>query len=371
MKRQSYKAIVILGIFYFLGSSAAFEPAYSATLKINVFEGFRLEMVIDHDRAADRFINPDARAKWNSAILPLFNKKDRQIPHFFAFSMMVPKLKASDLYVIYFNPWIDGALLTQWRQTSGKWKMDNFYLASGERIRGQINPQTPITDTSFLPVWLLSKGVFIRNVVAYYKDMRTRLMQLNIDQLLPWFALSAAERDADLYRVKLRMGYRSFMTAGYFKNATSGQMLNAALIKLKYDALTHKKRKLATYSQHADIIADLKPEIIESFKPNWIFTKNNIYSAIFSSIAMPRLFIFMNIQANGKIETALFSDLETMATVQTKASTPPAASVQPSPKVKQYTDAQGNKVEIITEKKNGTVTMTTRVNGKVTEVVNF
>jgi len=155
--------------------------------------------------------------------------------------------------------------------------------------------------------------------------------------------------------------------------------LTGAISKLKYDALSRNKKELASYSRHADMLGSLRPDIIKSLKVDWVFRDKDVYSVILTPPVFPRMFIFLNVNKTGKIETALLGDLETMAKMlRPSASTmryaKPAQSAppaQPGRKVQRYTDANGNQVEIVTEKRGGKVTMTTRVNGKVTEVLSF
>ncbi len=372
------KAVSILGMIIVGAAYLAGEYASSATLRMNVFERFRIDMAVAPAVAATKYMTPAALTKWNRNIMPSFDKKDRQVRHFFEFSVMMPKKKASDLFVIFFNPWVDGALFTQWKKSGETWMMNNFYLASGERIRGELTPQSVMRQSQILPIWQWYKGTFLRNIFSYYKDMRSRIAGKNIDEYLTWLSLSEPERKADLLRVSLRMGARVMMTDRYTAKDQGGPVLTGAFSKLKYDALTDNKTVLTSYSRHADILVGLRPEIIKSFKENWVFKKNNTYTTVLSSPLLPRSFIFMNVTANGIIEGALFCDLETMATMlRIAASTVGTAPVQPvraafpTRKVQRYKDANGNQIEIITERRGSKVTMTTRINGIVTEVLNF
>ena len=348
------------------------SPAMSDTISMNVFERFRQEMAIDRNAAAVKFMTPEALVKWSSSVLHHFNPKHGQLRHFFALSMQVPKVRGPDIIVLYFNPWIDGALLTRWRQTGNDWKMTDFYFASGERLRGELPLQFDIPPDQITPAWLRYKGIFLTNIAAYYGHMRTRLMDQTFDQVLPWFALSSQERDSVLFRIKLRMGLRKDMSDKYKAHPQSGRVLSGAFRQLVTDALSKNTPSLMRYSRQGDLIAGLRLDILTTLKANWIFTKGNIYSAVMNSAMMPRMFIFLNITTDGRIETALLGDLEAMA----RQPAPPAAAAAASPapptrKVQRYQDRNGNQVEVITEKKDGKVTMTTRVNGAVTEVVNF
>ena len=344
--------------------------AQADTIRLNVFERFRNEMVIDQKAAAAKFMNAGALHKWTTGFVPFFADDQGQLRHFFAFAMTVPKKKGELITMIYFNPWVDGALFTRWRAEGELWKLDDFYLASGERIRGEITAGAKIEGGNIPPIWLWFKGPLLRNLIVYYRDMRTRLLNLDGPDLAGWFSRSADERTNDLLRVKLRMSVRAKAAATYLANGRSGPVLAGAVSKLKYDALTHNKNNLAAYSRHADMLGALRPEIVKTFKENWIFTKDNVYTLILSSIAAPRLLVFMNINPSGRIEGALLADLETMAMwPQTPAQS--AAPAKAAAKVKTFTDAEGNRVEITTEKRAGKVVMTTRVNGKVTERVEF
>jgi len=304
------------------------------TVGMNVFERFRNEMAIDYSAATVKFMNPGALAKWNAEISPHFSVKDKQINHFFAYAMMVPKIKDADLFMIFFNPWVDGVFFTQWKEIGKTWKIVRFYVASGERIRGLITPNSVITSGHLPPIWLWQKATLLRSIYAYYKDMRARLKAMPVERCMSWFSLGRTEAVSDLLRVKLRMGARQKTTNAYTAINTGGPALNGAFSKLKYDALIGNKKSLNAYSRHGGIIADLRPEIIKTLKANWIFHKKGVYTTILSSAAAPRFFIFMNTANNGRIETALLGDLESMATMlQTSTITmPPARPTQPTGK---------------------------------------
>lgn len=293
----------------------AADAASSETVKMNVFERFRNEMALAHDVAAAKFMQPEALARWNSAVMPYFQIKDRQLSHFFAFAMIFPMRKDSDFYIIYFNPWIDGALLTQWRKSNQAWKVENFYLASGQRMRGEVTPQSVVSEYDILPVWLRQKGRFLRNIYAYYKYMRAQIVQTDINDYTAWFALSEQERAADLLRVKFRMRARLELAIAYLAASQAGPVLSGAFSKLKYDALTGGKARLSSYSRHADILVSLRPEVIKTLRENWYFKQNNVYSAVLSSPVAPRLFVFINVEPSGRIQGALLGDLESMASM--------------------------------------------------------
>ena len=81
----------------------------------------------------------------------------------------------------------------------------------------------------------------------------------------------------------------------------------------------------------------------------------------------------MTSTGNDKLEGALLGSLEAMATIKRTASARVQAArpAAPARKIQRYKDANGDQIEIVTEKRDGKVTMTTRKNGKVTEVLNF
>ena len=379
MAKKSSKTLFFLWVFMIMSLGQANDRACSATVKMNVFERFRHEMTRSQEAASAKFMTPRALAKWKRDVRPAFYKYDPQLSHFFAFAMLMPKQKGARFLLTFFNPWVDGALLTSWRKAGANWKMEDFYFASGERVRGEAAPGSVIRQSQILPIWQWYKGPLLRNIVSYYKDMRARLAAKKADEYLSWFSLGEAEKKADLFRVKLRMATREKLTGEYTVKSAGGPVLAGAFAKLKYDALTGNNVKLSKYSQHADILIELRPEIIKTLRENWIFKKNGVYSVILSSSLFPRSFILMNIETSGAIEGAFFCDLETMASMlRAAASTVPAAgAAQPvapakSPrKVQSYNDANGNLVEIITERRDGKVTQTTRINGKITNVVTF
>ena len=360
--------ILAIGMLFAMSMGRAWAED---TVPMNVFERFRYEMAIDRDAAAVKFMAPSALTKWLKTIAPNFDRKHGQIRHFFGLSMQLPKGQGADLHMIYFNPWVDGVMLTRWQLAGEDWKIVDFYLASGERLRGELTPQSAVTSQAVVPNWLGRRGVLLHNLGAYYKQMRALLLKSDISRLEAWFALDRAAGEADLLRVKLRMGLRSNMSGKYKSHAPTARILKAAFGKLVNDALGRNSAELARYSPQADILMDLRPEILKTLKANWIFSKGSVYSVFLGSAVMPRLYVFMNIDSSGRIETALYGDLEAMATYGEAAAAPEGRAAEPNRKVKRYTDAKGNKIEIITEKRDGKVTMTTRVNGKVTEVVNF
>ncbi len=378
MKRAHVAAVVfaafVIGVLSFSG-----DPAHSESRKINAFERFRTEMMLTPGTAAPAFMRPEALERWNRTVRPYFVKNIDELKDFFALSVIVARIRKPDMYLFYFNPWVDGVLLTRWKERGGGWKIEDIYLASGERVRGQDVSQAAITRSNLTPVWLLLKGTFIRNIVSYFKDMRARLMNGNIKSFLSWFSLQDVDSRADLLRVKLRVYARTIENAGYLSKSGIGPVLTGAISRLKNDALARNKKKLAGYSRHADMLGSLRPDIIKSLRVDWVFHDNGVFSVVLTPPVFPRLFIFLNVNRSGKTETALLGDLESMATMlQPAASTmrytrtaQPTKPPPPSRKVQNYKDAKGNMVEIITEKRGGKVTMTTRINGVITEVLTF
>ena len=370
---RAFAAFAIVAVC--LGSGRVFAQS----VEMNVFERFRNEMTVAHDVAAPKFMSPAGLAKWNRLVMPYFDRRDRQLSHFFAFSMLVFKGQGDDLFTIYFNPWVDGALLTKWQKIGAEWKMTDFYMASGERVRGEVTAPSSVTETSITPLWLQHPGALLMNIYAYYKEMRLRLVTKRVNDYLSWFALDDVERANDLLRVKLRMTARLDLAITYLAEGNTGTLLSGAFTRVRYDALTKDRKKLAKYSINGDLIADLKPEIIKTFRENWFFKKGDMYSVILSSPVSPSLFLFMNITAQGRIKSAFLSNLEAMANML-QTSTPTArpaapaaapAPTPPGPKVQRYRDDKGNLVEIITQNKGGKVVMTVKVNGKVTKVMKF
>lgn len=356
-----------------LTASFSNAEATSDTAKMNVFQLFRYEMTLAHDNAAPKFMSENALAKWNSSIVPSFAQRDRQLSHFFAFSMLVPKRNQGDFYVMYFNPWVDGVLLTKWKNAGEDWRVEDFYFTPGERVRKEITPQFVVTNRNALPVWLRLNGTLVGSINQYYNDMSLWLLSKDAGEYMGWLSLSTAERAFDLKLLQMRMRARLELAVINLSKTNSGSRLSGAFSKLKYDALTGDKQKLASYSRHGAAIADLPADITKTWRENWYLRKGNTFSVILSSPVQPNLFLFMSILDSGKIEGVLLGDLEIMALQlrNTKIKAQPAHTAPALRKVQTYNDAKGNRVEVITEKRDGKVIMTTRVNGKVTEVLNF
>lgn len=371
---DKYRAVMcILSVFVMAVIYPGPGQSRAESVNVNVFEQFRLEMANDYNAAARSFMTPEALTKWNAHIAPRFNVKSRQINHFFATSMMIPKLKGGGLFVLFFNPWVDGAFVTRWMKIDNSLKITNFHMASGERIRGLASPGAAITPGHLPPIWLWQKGTLLESIFKYYTDMRARLLAIPVEECMSWFSLGQREADLDLLRVKLRMEARQKTTDAYIKTGTGGPALTGAYAKLKYDALTGNTRSLSAYSADSEIIAKLKPEIIKGLEANWIFYQKGIYTTLLSSAIAPRYFIFMSSTDTGKIKGVLFLNLEIVATLKpaTATSMPREDSEVTTKKVLVYKDTNGDQIEITTEKRGNTVTMTTRRNGKVTEVLNF
>ncbi len=382
MIEKRVTAAGLLGAFMLVVTCYAIGPAQADVGKVNVFERFRIEMAFSPRTTAARYMNPAALANWNNGTLPYFTGGDKELSHFFALAMIVPKVKGADFYAIYFNPWVDGVLLTQWKKEAESWKIERFYLASGERLRGQATPQAVITNSNIPPAWMWQKGGFVQNILSYYKDMRARLVYKTVEQYQSWFSLDDIERKADLLRVMLRMRARVVMNAGFFAKDKGGALLTGAISKLKYDLLTRDTAALSSYSKDASLLVKLTPDIIKTLRQNWVFYNNGVYSLVISSPVAPRFFILMDVGATGRIRNAGLNDLESMASALPQSASTvryakPAASAigapptQPARKVQTYTNANGERVEIITEKRGGKVTMTTRINGVITEVLTF
>ncbi len=371
MAGKAHSMILFLAVCMIFVISPASAKTAPDTIKMNVFERFRYEMTIAHDEAAAKFMNAGALAKWNGSIMPYFGKRDRQLSHFFAFSMLVPKMNQGDFYVSYFNPWIDGVLLTKWKKTGEDWKMADIYFASGERARREITPRFTVSGKNALPVWLRLKGTLLNGIHQYYKDMSIWLLNKDVREYMSWLSLSAAARDLDLELVRMRMKTRLELALVNIAKSNSGPALSGAFSKLKYSALIGDKQKLASYSRHGDIIADLPPEITKTWRENWYFKNGNSFTVILSSPLQPRLFLFMSIYESGKIQGVLLGDLETLTGGVETAGPVRIEPVKTSRKVRRFTNAGGQTVEITTERRGAKVTVTTRINGVVTEALTF
>lgn len=307
------------------------SPAIADSQKLNVFERFRVEMTVDHIEAAGKFMSARALAKWNSSVMAYFDKPDRQLSHFFAVSIIIPKRKDVNFYLLYFNPWVDGALFTRWVQEDGNWKVDEFVFVSGQRLRGEVTPQSEVTQRDETPVWIRNNGTFLSNLYAYYKYMRAQIVQTPFADCLSWLTLEDRAQAAELLRIKLRMRTRVQLAILYLVRDRSGHILSNAITRLKYDALAKNRATLAGYSPHADILVDLKPEIVKTLRENWFFRHGNVFTVILSSPIAPRLFVFMNVLLNGRIEGVLMGDLESMADlVRGPVPPPPAKSEKPA-----------------------------------------
>jgi len=374
-KTNSGVLFLVLAACMIFVISPASAKTPSDIVKMNVFERFRNEMTIAHDLAAPKFMSAGALAKWNGSIMPYFGKRDRQLSHFFAFSMLVPKINQDDFYVSYFNPWIDGVLLTKWRKTGNDWKMEDFYFASGERVRREITPQFVVLQKHAVPVWLRYRGPLLKGLYQYYTDMSAWLLGKDVGEYMSWLALSETERKTDLTLLRLRMRARLETAIDVITKTNSGSVLSGVFSKLKYDALTKDKRKLAAYSRHADMLADLPAQITKTWRENWYLKTKNVFTVILSSPIRPRLFLFINVFDSGKIQGVLLGDLEVRAAMlrkaAAKAQTVSTTSRPPAKKVQKYKTANGDEVEITTERRGGKVIMTTRINGRVTETLAF
>jgi hypothetical protein len=313
MVKRAGVAVIVFAAFVAGLLSFSGGPANSVPRKASVFERFRAEMMLTPDTAAPAFMGPKALDRWNRKVRSYIVDADDELKDFFALSVIVVRTRQPDMYLLYFNPWVDGVLLTRWKEKDGRWKIEDLYLASGERIRGQAISQTALSQGNLPPVWLLLEGAFTRNIVSYFKDMRARLLNGSIEQFQRWLLLQDADSQADLSRVKLRMYARMVENAGYLSQTGIGPVLTGAISKFKYDALTRNKKELASYSRHANMLGGLQPDIIKSLKVDWVFHDKDVYSVILTPSALPRLFVFLNVNMSGKIETALLGDLETMA----------------------------------------------------------
>ncbi len=332
MKRVGVRIIVfaafVAGLPGFSGS-----PANSAPRKASAFERFRAEMIVSPDSAARAFMEPRALERWNRTVRSYIADNNGKPKDFFALSVIVVRPAKPDMYLLYFNPWVDGVLLTRWKKKEGGWKIWDLYLASGERVRGQAISQATLTQGDLPPVWLLLKGTFTRNIVSYFKDMRARLLNGNIEQFQRWLLLQDADSLADLRRVKLRVHARMIENSRYLSQTGIGPVLDGAISKFKYDALTRNKKELAVYSRHADMLGSLPLDIIKSLMVDWVFHDKGVYSVILTPSVSPRLFVFLNVNMSGKIETVLLGDLETMAKMlQPAASTMRYATPQNLPR---------------------------------------
>ena len=372
MNRKRKVSVFFLLPFMLAALSLATDKGLAETVQRNVFERFRVEMTVSHDRAAPKFMSKSALNRWNQSFMPLFDKRDRQLSQFFAFSLMMPKMKGPELFVVYFNPWVDGALLTRWKQSGDAWKMEDFYMASGERVRGELRPKAIASEDHTLPVWMRFKGPILRGITAYYKDMSAWLLSKGADDFNSWFLLDEGQRNLDLQIVKSRMQRRLAQAIGVIVPDRIGPILSGAISRLKYDTLTKARQNLAGYSPHADLLIEMPQEITKTWRENWYFKSGNIYTLILSSPIQPRMFLFMNVHDTGKIQGVLLGDLEIMADLLRKAAPQRAKPVaETARKVQRYKTANGDQVEIVTQRQGGRVIMTTRINGTVTEVLKF
>ncbi len=363
------RSIRVLTFILVIMALLASKQAYSKTVKITIFETFRYEMALSPDATVRKFMTRNAFSKWRAAMEPHFGGQTMRMNHFFASSMVLPRQDNTGFYAVYFNPWVDGALLTRWGKTGQGWKIEDFHLSSGERIRGAIPASSNISEKNILPVWMQKKGPILRNIFSYYKDMRHLLLNKKTDDYTLWFLLDDSARNLDLLLVKLRMRTRVDLALKYIAVDKMGKIFTRSFSGFKKEISTKNAAKLASYGPHTELFLELPPMVVNSLSDNWLLKTNNIYSAFLSSPAVPRWFVYVTMSATGKITGALFGDFEAMADLSPAAPPPiqatiPAQSVQ---QIQKFKTPKGELVEIVIEKKDGSEFMVTRINGKVIE----
>ena len=235
--------------------------------------------------------------KWAQDVDPHFRGEEWQLTHFFAYSViLVGRADPPKCVVAFYNPWVDGVLLTAWRdRRADGWKATDFLFCLGETLRGE-KP-----SDSLCPAWLKSgkpaAGSVIevcgRTVSAFQKTFP-------LEGSFQYPVIEApAVPHTELSTLKARMKFSLAYVNGRAVAAERREALDKALREaIPVLARGDKGAILALTSKDqdpyvAETICMLPQNIREGFVPHWAIEQPPMIAVVLSNAEIPRWFVLL------------------------------------------------------------------------------
>ena len=304
--------IVVVAVFQAALSEPISEGRQVVAIElVQDAETFRTALVSNNVVLPARLVTSAFERKWSGDVAPFFSQGDEwQLVHFFGLSVItIGRVQATRAVVSFYNPWIDGVLLTSWRRDGTGWMADNFLLLSGETFRG--NPvQDPENTTEYLvPEWLEREDTLLRAISAVYTETINRfetLAPLNAPFRFPIGSVPKEPLHEVLY-LKTRMTARLAYPQEKFAGTPAEDIINTS-VKTVQNAVAvgdaEFLRSLVAGTQGEDIagvIVSLPQEVREAFVPNWYVSKGETVSVLLGNGVLPRLFIQIELNLSDRI----------------------------------------------------------------------
>ena len=135
---------------------------------------FRLRAAIVTSLAFNRFGSKSCIKHWHKDIQPLFDTQELDLREFFGNAVILLGCLDRDKAVVgFYNPWIDGIVVSEWYSSDTGIKMDRFFFSSGESIR-QEEIEYP---KGVIPLWQRSDLTIARAFVLPYLNTTDRFEQ--------------------------------------------------------------------------------------------------------------------------------------------------------------------------------------------------
>ena len=234
---------------------------------------FRLEAASNAKDAVARHGIEGFPEKWAENVEPHFRGEEWRLTHFLAYSViLVGRADPPKCVVAFYNPWVDGLLLTAWRdRPADGWKATDFTFCLGEALRGEK------TDDPTCPAWMKSGKPIARSVIEVCRGTVSAFQKH-----FPWAGpfeypvikapiVFHTELSTLKARMKFSLAYLSERAMTPERREGLDQRLREAMPVL---ARGDKGAILALTSKDqdpyvAETICLLPPNIREGFAPHW------------------------------------------------------------------------------------------------------
>ncbi len=259
--------------------------------------------------------------KWARETWGQLKGLDLQVSHFFSTSLMMVGRVASDKSVVgFYNPWVDGLLLTAWSERAvDGWRIADFAWLTGETFRLD---EAPKGAAAIVPAWLHTGRGLAPSVVELSGKTIERFEKLFPLQAQYEFPLLKVPDtpEAELALIKGRMTFRLVYAkeklAGPLGESVRAHVENVKRVLLSGD----KNRLLALTSPEqnayvAETIGLLPEQIRRTMNDHWCVVNDKQAVAVLTSSLAPRWFllVFLNFdQADHPLRAVNLYDFEAM-----------------------------------------------------------
>ncbi len=289
--------------------------------KMSVFEVMRLSMSDNPASTAAEYLGQSAKKKWKDKVATVLSTAD--IKYFFAFSVIEFVAYSNDsAEIIYFNPWIDGILLTVWHQHNEKWFINDFAFIRGEALRGET-----VSEKNAAPPWLRIRGTLIGNMADYFHSTNN-LLHRESGNLTKFMDKQHADgRALSLISIAARMYTRTTYARKLLQDGVLRKKIVAKLNDIKSALASKKKGAISSILPSASqseigTLALLPKEVSRTLVGNWFIEKDGHIVILISSYIAPRLFLYIDlIKKDTKVDGVLLVDWVTISKLSLEKNT--------------------------------------------------